>query len=557
VESEFLPYFQPLKDIYLKSANFLHDTAIRGNESYVKALSIISIFVLVIACFNFINLATARSFKRSKEIGIRKAIGAYRKQVVVQFIGETVILAVISMIIAMIVTVIMIPSLNNFTGKSIEFNPFTNPLVLVVLIISGAVIGVIAGIYPALVLSQFKPVKVLKSLNPTDKGLSTAWLRKSLVVIQFAISVILIISTIIVYRQTMLFNTKDLGFSKEQVLQFQTRGSINEKIETFKNELRRTPYIESVTSGYGLPGDRHAGDIVIIPGEKGLVEFPSNVFIGDHDYVKTLGLRLVAGRDFSRENSTDVKEAFIINETAVKHFGFNSPEDALGKPIYWKEWAPTDTLEPMKKGKIIGIVQDFNYQSLHEKVAASVIQLYPQEQYKIAVKISPNKTREAIAYIQTLWDEYVPEYPIDYQFMDESFEMMYRNEVKLSKLLWYFSIMAILIGCMGLFALAALSAEERTKEIGIRKAMGAKSLQILTLLSKNFLILVLIASAIAIPVAWIAMNFWLEDFAYRIDIEWWVFAVALIATIAIAMITTSFQTLKVSKMKPVKALRTE
>lgn len=557
VESEFLPYFQALKNIHLQSANFMHDTAIRGNESYVKALSIIAVFVFFIACFNFINLATARSFKRAKEIGIRKAIGAYRKQIVVQFISETVLLSFLSMILAMIITVFLVPSLNSFTGKSIEFNPFMNIFTGLLFLAASIVIGILAGLYPALVLSYFKPVKVLKSMKLTEKGLSSAWLRKSLIVIQFAISVLLIICTMVVYRQTVYFNNKDLGFNKEHVVHFQVRGTLDQKLETFKAELKRSPSIISVTSGYGLPGDPYAGDGIKIPGDNGQIEYPSNVFIGDHDYLNTLGLRLVAGRDFSREVPTDIKEAFIINETAVKHFGFDSPEDALGKQIYWTEWEPADTLEPIKKGKVIGIVQDFHYQSLHEKVTASVIQLYPQVLFKVAVRIKPGATEEAITDIQNLWKQYVPEYPLDYRFMDESFGMMYNNEEKLSQLLWYFAIMAIIIGCLGLFALAALSAEERTKEIGIRKAMGANALQIMTLLSKNFLILVLLASAIAIPIAWISMSKWLEGFAYRINIEWWVFLLALVVTVLIALITTSFQTIRVAKMKPVKALRTE
>ncbi len=559
--STFLPFFQPLRNIHLQSADFVYDNAVRGNQSYVKALTIIALFVLVIACFNFINLATARSFRRAKEIGIRKVVGADRKQLIFQFIGETILLSVFSMIIAAIAaTFFIVPLLNEFTGKSISFNPFTNPVLTLIILSSGIVIGILAGIYPALVLSGFQPIKVLKSMKPVAGGVGGAWLRKALVVVQFALSALLIVSTIIVYRQTKYLNDKDLGFNKEQIVYFQVRDSLtaNPKIlETFKSELKRSSNVLSVTSGYGLPGDQLAGDGVNVPGKENGKEYPANVFIGDHDYVKTLGLRIIAGRDFSRNMATDVREAFIINETAVKEFGFGTPEKALGQPLNWNEWAPEDTLNPVKKGKVIGVVQDFHYKSLHEKVAASVIQIYPQVSFKVAVKLKTADIKGTIAYINNIWNTFSPGYPLDYKFMDESYGKMYKNEEKLSDLLWIFTIMAIVVGCMGLFALAAFSAEQRTKEIGIRKVLGATLFNIVGLLSKNFLMLVLIASVIAFPIAWWAMNNWLKDFPYKVSIGWWVFGLATIIALVIALLTVSFQAIKAAIANPVKSLRTE
>ena len=554
---EYIPYFQALKDIHLQSANFIYDNAIRGNETYVRALSIIALFLLIIACFNFINLATARSFKRAKEIGIRKVVGAYRQQLIGQFIGETVLLSVFSMTIATIAVLFLVYPLNQFTGKNIEFNPITNPLLGLLLLVSGVIIGILAGIYPAMVLSGFQPIKVLKTMKMVQSDLGGAFLRKSLVVIQFALSVLLIVCTIIVYRQTQYFNNKDLGFDKEQVLTFPIRGDIEKNLETFKSELRRSANVIFVTSGYGLPGDRFAGDGILVPGENGEKEYSVNLFIGDPDYIKTLGIRLIAGRDFSREMATDVSEAFIINETAVQVFGFKTPQEAIGHPLNWKEWSPVDSLKPIKKGKVMGVVKDFHYKSLHEKVSASVIQQYPQVTFKVAVKLKTADMSGSIAYIRNLWDKFSPGYPLDYKFLDESYGKMYKNEEKLSSLLWLFSIMAIVVGCMGLFALAALSAEERTKEIGIRKVLGASALQIMGLLSKSFLALVLLACVIALPVAWLAMNKWLEDYAYRSPIEWWVFLLALLLTACISLITISYQTIKAAVMNPVKALRTE
>jgi putative ABC transport system permease protein len=555
-ESNFLPYFQKLEDIHLKSADFIYDNAVRGNEMYVKALTIIALFVLAIACFNFINLATARSFRRAKEIGVRKVVGAERKQLIFQFLSETVLLSLLAVLIATIATFFIIPSLNKFTGKAIEFNPFTNPILLLLILASGIVIGIFAGVYPALILSGFQPIKVLKSMKLTGNG-STPWLRQALVVVQFALSALLIVSAMIVYNQTNYLNNKDLGFSNEQVLYFQVRDSVANALETFKTELKRSPNVVSVTSGYGLPGDQFAGESVKIPTKEGEKEFSSKLFIGDHDYVKTLGMRIIAGRDFSRERTTDVNEAFIINETAVKEFGFGTPEKAIGQAISWDEWQPLDSTKPVKRGRVIGVVQDFHYKSLHEKLTAAVIQIYPQVSFKVAVKLKTADINNTIAFINDTWKRFVPAYPLDYQFMDETYGKMYKNEEKLASLLWIFTLMAIVVGCLGLFGLAAFSAEQRTKEIGIRKILGASVLNIMGLLSKNFVMLVIVSSAIAFPIAWWAMNNWLEEFPYRVNIGWWVFAVALIAALAIALITVSFQAIKAATANPVKSLRTE
>jgi putative ABC transport system permease protein len=558
VGSTFLPFFQPLRDIHLRSSNFVYDNAIRGNETYVKALTIIAIFLLAIACFNFINLATARSLRRAKEIGVRKVIGADRKQLLLQFIGETILLSVISMIMATVATLFILPVLNQFTGKSIGFELFYKPLFVLSILLAAAIIGILAGIYPAIVLSGFQPIKVLKSTKLTAKGSGGAWLRQALVVVQFSLSVLLIVSTLIVYRQTKYMNNKDLGFSRDQVVYFQVRDSLESNaktLQTFKSELKSSSNVIAVTSGYGLPGDMYAGDGVNVGTEAR--EHPSNVFIGDEDYVKTLGLKIVAGRDFSRQMSTDVKEAFIINETAVKEFGYGTPEKAIGQPLSWNEWAPADSLHPVKKGKVIGVVQDFHYKSLHEKVTASVIQLYPQVAYAVAAKLKTADIKGTIAFINTVWNKYISSYPLDYKFMDESYGVMYNSEEKLSELLWIFTIMAIIVGCMGLFGLAAFSAEQRTKEIGIRKVLGANIFNIVGLLSKNFLVLIVIASVIAFPIAWWAMNNWLKDFPYRIMISWWMFAAAIIAALAIALLTVSFQSIKAALTNPVRSLRTE
>jgi putative ABC transport system permease protein len=553
----YMPKLQQLKDIHLHSADFVYDNAIRGNHTYVKGLSIIALFVLVIACFNFINLATARSFRRAKEIGVRKVVGADRKQLIGQFTGETILLSVFSILVATIAALILVPAINNFTGKHISFNPIMNPLLGLLLLAAGVVIGILAGIYPALVLSGFEPVKVLKGMKLTAGNSShTSWLRQSLVIIQFTLSALLIVSTTIVYRQITFLHTKDLGFNKEQVLFFDIRGDIENNIETFKNELKRSPNIVSATAGYGLPGDQFAGDGIILPTKDGDKRQGCSLFIVDHDYINTLGLRLIAGRDFSRDRATDVEEAFILNETAVKEFGFGTPEKALDQQIHWDKWVP-DSLNPIKKGRVIGVIKDFHYKSLHEKVEPAVLQIYPVVSAKVAVKLKTADLKNTIAHIDQTWKKFVPAYPLNYKFMDESFGEMYKAEDKLSTLLWIFTVMAIVVGCMGLFGLAAFSAEQRTKEIGIRKVLGASVMSIVAMLSKNFLRPVLIASLIAFPIAWWLMNKWLQDFPYRVNISWGVFGIAAVAALLIALITVSFQTIKAAVSNPVKSLRTE
>jgi putative ABC transport system permease protein len=552
-----LPVFQSLSEIHLGSANFEYDNASRGNGSYVKGLSIIAAFVLLIACFNFINLATARSFRRAKEIGVRKVVGAKRKQLVFQFIGETILLSFISIIVAVIGTILLLPALNNFTGKSISFNPFLNPLLSLSLLALAFIIGILSGIYPALVMSGFQPIKVLKGLKPTgNHSNSPATLRQGLVIVQFALSALLIICTMVVYRQLNYLNHKDLGFNKDQILYFGTRGDIQKNFETFKAELKRSPGVVSVTGGYGLPGDQLATDGIIVPGKNNGKEFTAIQLLVDADYVKTMGLQLIAGRDFSKEFSTDVQKAFIINEAAVKELGFGTPQAALGQALHWNKWEP-DSLNPIKKGEIVGVVKDFHVKSLHEKISTTVMQIYPEVLVKMAVKVKAENLPATIEHIKKTWSSFAPGYPLDYNFLDENFEAMYTSEKKLGSLLWIFTLMAIFIGCMGLFGLAAFSAEQRIKEIGIRKVLGASVLNITAMLSKTFLKPVFISSLLAFPVAWWMLNNWLENFTYRISISWWVFAIATIAALVIAFITVGYQAVKAARSNPVKSLRTE
>ena len=556
--SKDVPFFQSLKDIHLYSSNFKFDAAQRGNITYVNALTIIAIFILLIACFNFVNLATAKSLQRAKEVGVRKAIGADKKQLIFQFIGETVFLTFISIIISVALSMLFLPWLNSFTNKNISFDLFVNPVVIFLFLALTLIVGVIAGFYPALVLSNFNPVKVLKgTVTGDEQPGKIPWLRHGLVVVQFTLSVLLIISAIVVFKQVDYLHNKNLGFNKEQIMFFPMRGdNMFRNADAFKNELTRVRGVSSVSIGYGFPGDAVAGDEIIVPRNGQQVPQSATQLMVDFDYIKTLGLQIVAGRDFSKAMGTDKDHAWIINETAVKTLGFGSPQKALGQKLYWHPWGAANP-DSLKVGQVIGVVKDFNYKSLYDKVETTVLQIFPDAAWKVAVKMQTADIENTINGVRNAWNKFTPEFPIEYKFLDENFDVMYKSEDKLKSLLAIFTSIAIFVGCLGLFGLAAYSAERRRKEVGIRKVLGASTQGVVLLLSKNFIKLVAISLLIASPVAWYFMNKWLQDFAYRINISWWMFAMAAILALSIAIVTVSFQAIRAAIANPVKSLRME
>jgi putative ABC transport system permease protein len=532
--------------------------AVKGNITYVRALGLIAVFIFIIACFNFVNLATAKSTQRAREVGVRKAVGAHRGQLMVQFIGETVLLTAISVIAATALASLFLPALNGFTGKQMTFNVFTNPALGIGLVALTGVVGALAGFYPALVLSGFQPVKVLKgaAVAGSQAG-KIPWLRHGLIVIQFSLSIFLIISALVVFRQVAYLHQKDLGFEKDQVLFFPMRGEqMFRDHETFKNELRQVPGVAAVTIGYGFPGDAVAGETVFVPRQGRQTEYSVTTLLVDFDYLKTLAVPVVAGRAFSRAYQTDADQAFMINETAARELGFGTPEKALGQPLFWKTW---DEARPdsLKKGRIIGVVKDFHYKSLYEKVEPTVLMIYPDAAWKVAVKLRPEGLAGTVSRVKEVWGRFAPDYPLEYVFMDDNFANMYQAEDKLRTLLWIFTTIAIFIACLGLFGLSAYAAERRKKEIGIRKILGANTAGIVTLLSREFLLLVIVASLIAFPLAWYAMHRWLQDFAYRIDMPLAVFLVGGLAASVLAFGTVSFQAVKAAGANPVRNLRTE
>ncbi len=533
--------FEPLRSVYLYSTR---DGSKTGNSNNVYIFSIIAIFILVIACINFVNLTTARSAERAKEVGIRKVVGAGKAQLAKQFIGESVLICLIAYVLAVIATALLLSPFNQLSGKIISTGIFKHGSYLLILLGIAVSIGVLAGIYPALVLSSFQPVKVLKGRFAT--GTKGTFLRKGLVVAQFTISIALIIGTIVVYSQMKYMRTQDLGFNKDQKLIIDTHG------DPAKNTLKQTvaglPNVVSVSLTGSVPGGGNPGAYSQVENRKGDMQIANlDLYFTDFDYIPQYKIKMVAGRAFSKEMGTDTTQAMILNETAVKSFGYSSPEQIIGKKF--DQWG--------RKGNIIGVMEDFHFRSLREVIKPLSMRIEPDGCGFLSVNISASNVPQTIAAIESKWKSLIPNRPFNYFFLDEFFDKQYRSEVRFGKLFLNFALLAIFISCLGLLGLASYSTMQRTKEIGIRKVMGASVGGIVNLLSKDFLILVLISFVLAAPIAWYSMHNWLKDFAYRIPINWWVFALAGIIAVVIALATISFQAIRAALANPVKSLRTE
>ena len=467
-------------------------------------------------------------------------------------------LTLFSVVLALALTTLLLPALNQFTGKALSAGLLLHPVAVAGMLLLALIVGLSAGFYPALVLSGFDPVKVLKSgMVQSGAPGRTPWLRHGLVVIQFSLSVLLILSAIVVFRQVEYLHHKDLGFNKEQILFFPLRGDkFANSTEAFRTDLLKLPGVSSVSIGYGYPGDAVAGDEIIVNRNGQQVTQSVTQLTIDYDYIKTLQLQLVAGRDFSRAMGTDQDHAWIINETAVRELGFGTAQQALGQTLSWHPWDGNNP-DSLKVGKVIGVVKDFNYKSLYDKVEPAVLQIYPQAAWKVAVKLSTGNMTTTLSQINGVWNHYAPDYPLEYKFLDENFAQLYESEDKLQTLLWVFTGIAIFIGCLGLFGLAAYTAETRRKEIGIRKVLGASTESVLVLLSKDFVRPVILSLLIASPITVVIMSRWLQGFAYQVAISWWMFAIAGAVAIVIALATVFYQTFRAALANPVRSLRSE
>jgi len=534
-------YFQPLLEIYF--SNIHYDGARNGDKNYLYAYSAIVFFILLIACINFMNLATARSSGRAKEVGLRKVIGANRKQLIGQFLSESVFLAILALAVAVGLVYLILPEFNLLIGRKLVFNVLNDPLLYGGFLVLNLLIGLLSGSYPALYLSGFQPVKVLQGMIK-NKGFS---FRRFFVVSQFAISIILIFATMVVYNQLNFMSKKDRGFVGEKVVVIPLRDrSLRENYKLYKNQVKQNPAVRFVSASNGAPatGSRSTRPFAPEGWKEGETKDMLVVF-ADFDFLETFGLELIEGRNFSREFSTDATQAYILNETAVREIGWDNP---IGKRFF---------LEDNREGWVIGVVKDFHLDSVHDKISPMVFEYEPDWFFMLSIKLQTADINSALTFLEEKWNEFAPNYPFEYSFIDKEFEQYYYFERKLGKIFTYCSFLAIFISCLGIFGMASFTTEKRTKEMGIRKVLGASVAGIATLLSKEFIKWVLLANSIAWPIGYYVMKKWLQGFAYQTTIPIWTFLFSAILALGVALLTVSYQAVKAAVADPVNALKYE
>lgn len=524
-----------------------------GNRAYIFIFSAVAIFLLLIAAINYMNMATARSSNRAKEVGIRKVLGAYRNQLIRQFISESVALSVIALLIAILLVTLLMPEFNNLSGKELNFSLSQNPLIFVEILIITLVTGLISGSYPAFYLSSFLPVRVLKGkVSRTGRG--GGLLRKILVVVQFFIAIFMIIGTIVVSSQIRYLKNKDLGFDKNNLVVMEIQDTtFRNKIESFKKELLLNPDIIGATNSTGVPGGIDWIQVLKFEQEGKMEDHAIMLAQTDYDFADVLGLEFVQGRNFERKMGTDALEAVIINEAAVKEFGWQ--DDPIGKKIHYG-WELDGTGGRVMK--VIGVVKDFHFKSLHNKIEPFCFFLSERPRWILTCRINPGHKKEALAYIETKWNEFNAQRPFDYNFLDDSLDEMYQAEVKISSIIMIAAILTIFIALLGLLGLSSFVAEQRTKEIGIRKVVGASVLSILQLLYKEFALLIGVAFILAVPIAWWRMDIWLNDsFVYHQSLQWIWFLFAGLLSFVIGFGAISFYILRAATGNPVDAIKYE
>jgi len=535
-QAENIAGIQPLARIHL------YDVRGGGGILYVYIFATIAVFILLIACINFMNLSTARGGNRAKEVGMRKVVGARRANVIKQFFGESILLSVIALCVACGLVFLLLPAFNNIAQKNLSLNPGNIASILIGLIGITLFTGFLSGSYPALFLSAFHPVKVIKGTY--SKGTQKPLLRRALVVFQFTVATVLIIGTVIVYKQLNYIRNKDLGFNRQQVLSLPMNDSIRANLDPFKNEILRHSSIVHVTSATSRP--TNVGNINPVYWEgRGPDQYETFKFVGmDFDYVKTFEMEIVDGRDFSREFQTD-SQNYIVNEEAVK---FMKLENPVGKMFsIWE-----------REGKIIGIVKNFHSRSLRNEFEPLVLVLTRNWPHNfVFLRIRPVNISQTLKDLEGIWKKFAPNYPFNYSFLDEDFEALYQTDKRTGILFRYFTILAIFISCLGIFGLAAFTAEQRTKEIGVRKILGASTANIIGLISKEFIILLTLANVIAWPTAFALMDKMLSNYAYRTDMSFLIFLFAGVLAYTIALVTVSYQALKAARINPVNTLRYE
>ena len=533
---------QPLSDIYLNSEG-VQDDLKHGDIRYIWLFGIIALFILIIASINFINLSTAKSANRAKEVGLRKTVGSNKANLIIQFLTESVLYGVLSFVLGIFLAEVLLPYFNMLSGRSLVIPWAAWWWLVPVFVISSVVIGILAGFYPSFYLSSFKPINVLK--GNLSRGSKRSAMRNGLVIFQFTISIILITGTFIIYGQFSYILNKKLGFDKEQVVLLHGANTMDDHIKSFKNELLNLPDVKSVSIGDYLPisGTKRDGNSFWSEEKRSTEPSIGGQFWKvDEDYINTMGMKIVKGRNFSVDMPTDSRAA-IINQTLAKELGLADP---IGKRI----------MNGNQTFTVIGVVEDFNYESMKQKIGGMCLVLGSSPNI-VSVKVNTSDMSRTIRSITGVWNRFSPNQPIRYNFLDESFAKMYADVQRMGLIFSTFALLAVIIACLGLFALSSFIIVQRTKEIGIRKVLGASISNVVFNLSKDFLILVAVSNVIALPVAYYFMNKWLQDFAYRMNINWWIFALAGGIVLVIALATVSFQAIKAATANPVKSLRYE
>lgn len=545
-------FLQPLRDIHLKS-QLESEARANGNITYVYMFIGIAFFILLLACINFMNLATARSAERAREVGVRKVLGSLRKQLVGQFLVESVTVSLISLFVGIGLVRMALPYFNELAEKSLELNIAQPGWLIPVLLSFAIVVGLLAGLYPAFVLSSFRPVVVLKgNFKSSRQG---TFLRNGLVVFQFFISIVLIAATMVIYRQMEFMQNKNLGFNKDQTLIVERFGTLQEKREAFKEALLQNPQITQTSGTNALPGDYYFG--FFVQTSPGTEPVTTSAMVMDEDYIETLGMEIVDGRPFDRAFNDSL--SILLNETAVRELGIDDP---IGKPLYSQGNGGANN--ELVRYTIVGVVKDYHFQSLHQKISPVVMLSHEGQNGNmpfLAIRLKSGNTSETVDFIADQWRTFNPEQPFNYRFFDEKLDALYVSEMRVRRISTVFSGLAVLIACIGLFGLSAFMTQARTKEIGIRKVLGASVGNIVVLLSKHFTLLVIISVVVAIPIIYVLGNNWLEAFAYRIDILPWKqplpYVLSGVIALVIAWLTVSFQSIKAAVANPVKALKDE
>ncbi len=540
---------QKLTDIHLHSKTD-DEVEPNGDITRVYIFAAIALFILLIACINYMNLATARSVLRAKEIGIRKVSGANKAELVAQFLTESVLLTLIALALAAGLTILGLPLMNRLSGLELSFTPLLKPNILLPVLLVPVLVGLISGLYPALFMSAFQPIKTLKGLFKIKGG--NVSFRQVLVVTQFSISIILIISTAIVFQQLNYMQQTNLGYDRSQVVVVGVSGGVNDNYESFRQQLLQNPAIEEAGRSSRVPTGRllDSQGAGMIQGDSAA---PSPVDIkflaADEKFIPTYNIKMAAGRNFSKEYGTDTS-AFILNETAARNLGYEPVAGLVGKSMSYGGLS----------GRVIGIMGDFHFESMHQKIVPLVVTMPVANgtgARNVSIRISGKNVPAAIKHIETVYKRFNPDVPFEYSFIDERYQSLYESELRQGSIFFVFAALAIFIACLGLFGLSAFAITQRMKEIGVRKVLGASVSSIVRLLSRDFLKLVAIAALIAFPIAWFAMDNWLQDFAYRVQVGWWIFVVAGVVAALVAVLTISIQAIKAAIANPVKSLRSE